>query len=233
MKGRYYLNISNLLSASPKEVTMGLFSKKKKEVCPICGKELTLFKTLAVKDGFICEDCEKMIRGQFDINEYWVRKWGSSGFSVDSYKRKQFDPLQEMTIEDIRAMIEEKKADMAQVLSEIGSKYDNIAKVEAYESIAPKATDVGIKRAKELKNKIVATALVMKGQLARGDEVIVTTDGKDMTTRILDVIECSSSSTFMTELNANMGPHKAGANVNAWIFLDVTDGIAQGSLIQK
>ena len=54
-----------------------------------------------------------------------------------------------------------------------------------------------------------------------------------MTTTILDVIECSSSSTFETELNANFGKHKAKEGVSAWIILDVMGGVGKGALIKK
>ena len=49
-------------------------------------------------------------------------------------------------------MINEKKAEQTQVVEEIGGDYAAIAKVEKTFGIAPKATDVGLKRAKALKN---------------------------------------------------------------------------------
>ncbi|WP_245190847.1 DUF4428 domain-containing protein [Anaerococcus jeddahensis] len=54
---------------------MKLFGKKEKKLCPICGNELKLFSSVLVDDGEICGDCEKMIRGQFNITEYWKKRW--------------------------------------------------------------------------------------------------------------------------------------------------------------
>lgn len=214
---------------------MGLFGKKntEKKKCPICGEELTFFGSKVVADGEICENCEKMIRGQFNIEEYWVRKFGASGYHREDYRLKTSDPLGEMTIEEIRMMINEKKQQQTKVLSEVGSKYQNVARVEDCFSIAPKMTEVGIKRAKELKNRIVTTSFIAAGEFSRGDDVILTTNGQDIHTKVLDVIICSDSSPFETELSANIGKHKAGANVNAWIILDVESGVIEGSLIQK
>lgn len=50
---------------------MGLFEKKKKDAerCPICGKEISFFSGLVIADGTICDDCEKMVRGQFNIDK--------------------------------------------------------------------------------------------------------------------------------------------------------------------
>ena len=66
-----------------------------------------------------------------------------------------------------------------------------------------------------------------------GNAVTVSFDGADMTTTILDVIECSSSSTFETALNATFGKHKAKEGVSAWIILDVMGGVGKGALIKK
>ena len=134
---------------------MGLFEKKKKDAerCPICGKEISFFSGLVIADGTICDDCEKMVRGQFNIEEYYGR---------ENWKISTSDPLKAMTVEELKDMINEKKAEQTQVVEEIGGDYAAIAKVEKTFGIAPKATDVGLKRAKALKNRIVATSY--KGQ---------------------------------------------------------------------
>ena len=130
---------------------MGLFEKKKKDAerCPICGKEISFFSGLVIADGTICDDCEKMVRGQFNIEEYYGR---------ENWKISTSDPLKAMTVEELKDMINEKKAEQTQVVEEIGGDYAAIAKVEKTFGIAPKATDVGLKRAKALKNRIVATS---------------------------------------------------------------------------
>lgn len=205
---------------------MGLFEKKKKDAerCPICGKEISFFSGLVIADGTICDDCEKMVRGQFNIEEYYGR---------ENWKISTSDPLKAMTVEELKDMINEKKAEQTQVVEKIGGDYAAIAKVEKTFGIAPKATDVGLKRAKALKNRIVATSYIMSGEFSRGDAVTVSFDGADMTTTILDVIECSSSSTFETALNATFGKHKAKEGVSAWIILDVMGGVGKGALIKK
>ena len=182
---------------------MGLFGKKKKEAeqCPICGKKISFFSGLVISDGTICDDCEKMVRAQFDIEEYW------KNYGCCEWNRTTSDPLK--------------------------AKADEEIKVEKTFGIAPKAMDVGLKRAKALKNRIVATSYIMSGEFSRGDAVTVSFDGANMTTTILDVIECSSASTFKTALNANFGKHKAQEGISAWIILDVMGGVDEGALIKK
>lgn len=83
---------------------MGLFEKKKKDAerCPICGKEISFFSGLVIADGTICDDCEKMVRGQFNIEEYYGR---------ENWKISTSDPLKAMTVEELKDMINEKKAE--------------------------------------------------------------------------------------------------------------------------
>lgn len=213
---------------------MALFGRKKNpERCPICGKEISLFSGVVLTDGTICDDCEKMVRGQFDIEEYWKKKFGTDGYAYEDWKRATSDPLKAMTVEEIKAMISEKKAERAKVTEEIGGDCKAIAKAEKVFSIAPKPLDVGMKRAKAFKNRIVATSFIMSGEFCRGDAVTISFDGTDVRTTILDVIECSSSSTFETELNSNIGKHKAQEGTSAWMILDVTGGVEEGSLIKK
>lgn len=111
---------------------MGLFEKKKKDAerCPICGKEISFFSGLVIADGTICDDCEKMVRGQFNIEEYYGR---------ENWKISTSDPLKAMTVEELKDMINEKKAEQTQVVEEIGGDYAAIAKVEKTFGIAPKA----------------------------------------------------------------------------------------------
>lgn len=212
---------------------MGLFGKREKKLCPICGKELRLFDGLSVSDGEICGDCENMIRGKFSIVEYWKKRWGASGEEPQDYILQASDPLEKMTVEEIKDMIHSMKQVQTSILEDVGSKYSNIAKVDNCFMIAPSVLEVGIFRAKEYKNKLVATSEVISGEFAKGDAVTVTTDGNDVATKIIDVFLCSNSSTFQTKLAANMGKHKASVGTSAWIILDMAEGLAEGSLIQK
>lgn len=212
---------------------MKLFGKKEKKLCPICGNELKLFSSLAVEDGEICSDCEKKLRGKFDITEYWKQKWGTDGFEREDYLLKTKDPLKLMTIAEIKDMTKSMKEDQAKIIEDVGSDYANVAKADKCFSIAPKAFDVGIKRAKSYKNKIVATSQIIRGEFAKDDTVTVTTDGKNVTTTILDVIECSNSSTFETMLHANTHKHKVNEGTSAWIILDLKEDVSEGSLIKK
>lgn len=208
---------------------MGLFGKKEKKLCPICGNEMKFLSGLQVEDGQICADCEKMLRGKFNITEYCKKRWGADG----DYVIENSDPLKVMTVAEIEEMIKSMKEEQREIIENVGSDYANVAKADKCFSIAPKAVDVGLKRAKAYKNRMVATSSIITGEFAKDDTVTVTTNGNDIKTTILEVIECSSYSTFETMLAANTGKHKLGAGTSAWIILDITEGVSEGNLIQK
>lgn len=174
-----------------------------------------------------------MLRGQFNITEYWKQRWGTKGFDRADYVLKTSDPLKVMTVAEIEEMIRSMKEDQAQIIENLGSDYANVAKADKCFSIAPKATEVRLKRAKAYKNRIVATSQIITGEFAKDDTVTVTTNGKNITATILNVIECSNSSTFETILASNIRKHKVEAGTSAWIFLDLTEDVSEGSLIQK
>ncbi|MDO4834224.1 MAG: DUF4428 domain-containing protein [Bacillota bacterium] len=210
---------------------MGLFSKKEKPHCPICGEEMGLFGSVPVEDGEICEKCEAMIRGEFDIEEYLKLRWGADGLHKGDYNLETSDPLREMTIEEIKEMIAEKKQQGQAIVEEMGGEFSNIARVEKCSLIAPKPLEVGLKRAKELKNRAVATCLVVSGELAKGDMLTVKMEGMDFQAKVLDIYECSSSTTFETVLAANSGKHKVSEGVSAWIILDTAEKLPEGTVI--
>lgn len=205
---------------------MGLFSKKEKEKCPICGKEMTFFSKTLIAGGAICDDCVKMLRGQFDIESYWVGRYDGT------YRQKFDDPLAGLTTEDIRAIIAEKKEAQAAAAAQYGGTYENLFKVEDLFTIAPKPLDVGLKRAKELKDKLVVRGMILTGAFTKGDEVTIFR-GSGTKTVLLDLIPCDGVTEFDTALRANMHKKTAEAGTNAWLILDTAGGIAPEDMIGK
>ncbi|MBO4927346.1 MAG: hypothetical protein J5379_03730 [Clostridiales bacterium] len=102
-------------------------------------------------------------------------------------------------------------------------------------SIAPKPLDVGVKRSKELANRLVVNGSVKGGEFSKGDGVaIVGQDGavKAVTT-LLDVIKDDGANDFNTLLGANMGKKRMELGNSGWMIVDLTDGVAAGDIIAK
>lgn len=102
-------------------------------------------------------------------------------------------------------------------------------------SIEPKPLDVGVKRSKELKGRIVVSGRVKGGTFTKGECVaIVGSDGVvKANTKLLDVIPDGGAVDFNTELNANMHKKTVDLGKDAWLILDVTEGVSAGDLIAK
>lgn len=208
---------------------MGLFSKKEKPRCPICGGETSFLSGTAIADGeTICKNCEQMLRGQYDLEHYWVTHYNRQ----DTMKTS--DPLSGMTVEDIRAIIAEKKQAQAQAVAELGGDYANLLKADEVFSIAPKATEVGLKRAKLLKDRCVVRGMVMAGEFSQGDTVKLLHGAQEMKTVILELLPCDGAVDFKTTLAANMHGKTAPVNTNAWLILDLTGAEpAQGDMLVR
>ena len=101
-------------------------------------------------------------------------------------------------------------------------------------TIEPKPLDVGIPRSKALKGRVVTLGKVKGGEFAKGDAVAIVKNGTvDAHTKLLDLIPYEDGISFDTELNANMHKTKASFDKEAWLILDVTEGVGPGDIIGK
>lgn len=204
---------------------MGLFGKKKeKKRCDLCGSEMGLFSTHHLADGAICDACEKKLRGQF-LQE--------TNFS-QSGMMQQEDPLERLDLEQARALIAKQEQEAAAALSELGGSYQNLFKADDAFSISPKPLEVGMKRAKLLKDRAVLRGMVLAGAFNQGDAVQLKR-GESMTaTTILELIPITTTSEFDTELGANSHKKTVAAGNGAWLILDVSGADARnGDLVVR
>ncbi|MCR5529724.1 MAG: hypothetical protein K6F49_10945 [Saccharofermentans sp.] len=122
------------------------------------------------------------------------------------------------------------KAPVGQAATELSSQF-SCADVF---TIEPKPLDVGIPRAKALKGRVVVLGRIKGGEFAKGDAVAIVKNGTvSAHTKILDLIPYEDGLIFDTELNANIHKTKASFDSEAWLILDVTDGVGPGDIIGK
>ena len=212
------------------ETGMALFGKnkdKEKKHCPICNNEMTFLKSVALADGTICSDCEAMLRGKYDIDRWWHLRFDGT------VKQKSHDPLLDMSIADVQAIIAEAKQNQAETVGSLGGEFSALLTADDVFSIEPKAKDVGVKRAKAYKNRLVVRGMIQSGEFSREDSVVILHGDARLETVLLDVIPCGGAVDFNTELKANMHKKTAGVNTNAWLILDVEQGVAHGDVIAK
>ncbi|MBQ6660222.1 MAG: hypothetical protein IJM57_02195 [Lachnospiraceae bacterium] len=113
-----------------------------------------------------------------------------------------------------------------------GGIFPNMMRINESFTTTPKATVVGIKRAKMYKGRTVVCGVVTAGSFNRDDNVIVTIDGAPVQAPILDVVPVGNMN-FMDEVAANMHKHTVGEGATAWLILDLTVLPAVNTVVGK
>ena len=214
---------------------MGLFSKKpkekEKEKCPACGNEMAFFKQTGIEGGtvFICNDCAAKLRGQFDLQSEW--KYDS--FRSDNKLRfKTSDQIGDVTLQEVLEIFAEREAAQTEAVESYVGAFEHLFKVDEVVTIAPKALEVGIARAKAYKNRRVVKGMVVKGSFEQKDTVTIQNGDTPTEVQILELIPCDGID-FMTNLQAHIHKKTAAEGGNAWLVLDLTTDIPVGSTICK
>ena len=217
---------------------MGLFGKKKdkeekeKQVCPICGQELKFFSSRVLADGeTICGNCENKVRNNYGL--YYKQRFFAQDYDGDGIidNDKLDDAIRHATLAEVREIIEANaEADRAAV-EEYGD-YDNMFTVEDCFTIAPKSTEVGIKRAKLFKNKIVVQGRAAKGSFNTEDRVRLLAGGSETETQVLHAYK-NTGTDFDTEMRANLQKKGVSNGEAGWLVLDWEQSVAPGSIVVK
>lgn len=143
---------------------MGLF-KKEKEICPICQSEMGFFTATELENGKICDKCAKKIKQSLgeDINFY------------------------DMSIEEAEMHINAENERLDEIFGKIAA--TDIFEVYMNTVLNPKALDVGIKKAKELKGKIAVLGAVKRGTFFAGDKVLIIDGERETAAEVYGVYE--------------------------------------------
>ncbi len=189
---------------------MGLFGKKEKKICPICGKETSFFKSTLLNDGnYVCDDCVNRL----------------STIIGDT-------PFGDLNLEDVQRAAAQLESEAKEVMASVGGDFEAVMKVNDVWQIAPKPLEVGLKRSKELQNKTVVAGLVQTGGFANGDEVILKHGGADIKTKVIQSFK-NTGIEFETELAANTQKKGVVAGDQAWLILDLESGVDHGDIVVR
>lgn len=199
---------------------MGLFGERLEEkmTCSLCGGKSSLFSGVALKDGRLCGDCTKRLRGVYDVEHWLVERDDGSVWQKDR------DTLLDVTVAQVRKVVDEAERTRSQALEEMGEDFTALFRVEEAFTIAPKLLEVGIWRFKLLRNRRVVKGLILSGTFTKDDRVTLLHGEEKRPTTLLAVYKCSVSD-FATELGADFC-RTASAPQRAWLILDDTVGEA-------
>ncbi|MBR5430131.1 MAG: hypothetical protein IK116_06335 [Firmicutes bacterium] len=214
---------------------MGLFGKKKnadQKTCPLCGGELKFFSSRVLGDGeTICGSCENKVRNNFGLY-YQRRREGdpeARDFTVDNYRLD--DALRHATLAEVREIIAFNEERDRAAAAAYGN-FDNMFTVEASFTIAPRAVDVGLNRAKRLKNKTVTQGRAAKGSFRTGDKVLIMDGRQKIDAEVLTAYR-NTGEDFQTELSANMQKKGCGQGEAGWLILDYEGRLSGDAVVVK
>lgn len=214
---------------------MGLFGKKKekeKKVCPICGSEIKFFSSRVLADGeTICESCENKVRNNYGL--YYKQRFFAVDRDGDGFidNDKLDDAIRHATLAEVKEIIAMNEAADEAATERYGD-YANMFTVEDSFTIAPKATEVGIKRAKLFKNKTVVQGRAAKGGFNTDDAVRLLSGGGETATQVLHAYK-NTGQDLDTEMRANLQKKGVQNGEAGWLVLDIEGGVAPGSIVVK
>lgn len=180
---------------------MGLFSKKEKPKCPICGNEMGFFSSTEVKDGKICDSCYKRFT------------------PADNYEKLDIAFYKEQFDKD------------AKQFAELQEKFGNFSaamKIEEMEILNLKATDVGIKNAKNLNGSTALRGTVIFGEFVKGCKIFGVHAGEKVELNLIDLYKDKGS---MTDAIAGSIGRNSKVGEYANCIVDFPQGMDFGDVI--
>ena len=191
---------------------MGFLSKlfggsKPKETCPICGQPMGFFSKTDLTDGAICDKCVARVTPLIGSRL-----------------------IAEMSVGAVKAVIAEEDEVNAKLVSAFGGEYPNLFKVEYVLSISPKATEVGIGRAKVMKDALAAKGTVVSGAFDKGAVTLIR-GGRTIPGDLVETAPFMDNEPVEQTLGAHLYKGAVPAGKTAWLILGGECGAASGDLI--
>ena len=137
-----------------------------------------------------------------------------------------------MPLQTAKEMIAAKEAVDQRSLASFGNDKTSLFRIEDAIQIEPTAIQVGITRAKRLKNKVVVFGTVERGSFSKNSQVEIEQSSGTELTSVLEayVYECDEN-TIDVCLRANLGKHRLTAGERGWLVLDYESCVEVGNVI--
>ena len=147
--------------------------------------------------------------------------------------RYKLSTWRNMSVQEARELIELKQQVNRGELDKYGADASALLYVQEAFFVDPKATDVGVARAKHYRNGTVVYGSVEEGVFAKGDAVRIDRKGELLEAKILEAFVEEDDCTFEMCVRANMGKQRLSEDQNGWILLDIRDEILPGNKLIK
>lgn len=206
--------------------------------CSVCSKKLRFFETgfwsingNKISDGALCKNCAEKAHDYILNKRKWMK---ASQYKSEPWSLYGARNWNEMSVETVKALFTLKENAEAEIINKHGKTSSAFFRVEYTENIAPNSLEVGISRAKKLRNKIVAFGITDSGVFAKGDSVMIESscDGTTKEAAILEayVWDCDEN-TLLVNLKAHMGKQSIPEGKKGWLVLSIESGVNSDDII--
>jgi len=206
--------------------------------CSLCGKRLGFFRTgfwsvnaAVLTDGALCPACIEKVQVLFQTRTQWMPDSLQKSDFWKYYGRKSWKSL---SVDAAQKLLAAREQTENGILANYGSGADGLFTTRAVFRLEPTALDVGVLRAKKLRNKLVAYGVSDRGTFKKDDIVLVEHAEQRIRTRILEayIQDCEENDLQIT-LRAHMGRQMLPEDKTGWLVLDLEDGLCEEDLIVK
>ena len=204
--------------------------------CSLCDKKLGFFRTGfwsinagALADGVLCAKCKEHVVRLLATKREWMK---ASALRQASWYPFNTNNWHRMPLQTAKEMLAAKEVVDQVCLAAFGNDKTGLFRIEDAIRIEPTAIQVGVSRAKQLKNKVVVFGMVERGSFSKNARVQIQQDSGTDSAAILEayVYDCQEN-TIDICLRANMGKHQLHAGERGWLVLDYEAWVETGNVI--
>ena len=195
--------------------------------CDICGKKLpyldTGFWSVNAKwlaDGVICEHCNKKLKMLVDYRSSWIPKTLRKTAPFCAIYNPTSHTLKVQEAQQVFAAVD---TFAQEYLTVIGPDYSSCFHMRNACFIEPTSLQVGIKRAKQLNNKLVLFGFVQLGRFKKGDKVLICDNDGSRETTVLEAYVYDPevpANDLEVMLKAHSGKQQLSQWQTGWLVLD-------------
>ena len=203
--------------------------------CGICEKKFGFFASgfwsinaRQLGSDSVCKRCYDRVLGLLDSTAEWMPKELQKS---EPWKQCSRRTLYKMTARDAVELIALKEKADQNLLSGYGDDARAMLRVQEAFQIEPTPVQVGVARAKQMKNRMVVFGCAEQGVFQKGDTVRVDSQGKITETTIIEAYIQQENFDFEKELRAHMGKQQLPKGKTGWMILDMEWGVFEGDLV--
>ena len=206
--------------------------------CDLCGKKLPVLDTgfwsvnaKWLSDGVICGQCLKKLNVLVDYRSSWIPKTlrKTNPFCA-IYNRNPHT----LKVQEAQTVFEAVETFAKEYLSTIGPDYSSCFHMRNACFIEPTPLQVGIKRAKQLNNKLVLFGFVQLGSFKKGDKVLICDNDGSREATVLEAYFYDPEvpeNNLEVMLKAHMGKQMLNQWQTGWLVLDDTETVTDHTTV--